>query len=344
MDRPFDPVHSPRFCRPTAAGVLKNINQSEAQIGLDPKVQLLVGNQVFMLGNDDVAGEELWVSDGTTAGTQLVKDICPGPASSQIKNMVVSGGKVFFTATDGNQGKQLWISDGTLGGTKAVTTSTLISTKSEFRAVHPYKTGVLFVTSDYPAYKTYFWYSDGSTTGTRLLRETRYSSQWQPRQLGATSTYGYAILPGESNSLELWRTTGTKASTVKVTDVYGDWILGPLGNTLLFTNGYTLKKTDGTAKGTQDVKTLTSYINSNSLPKEPMVVVNGKGYFITPNSSTAAEIWSTDGTEAGTQKVSEWAGANLPQNQAPQFLSVMGQKLVAIFHDRGTSSYGGSVW
>ena len=45
-------------------------------------------------------GVELWRSDGTAAGTTLVKDIDPGTGNSHPSNMVVIGDRVFFVASD----------------------------------------------------------------------------------------------------------------------------------------------------------------------------------------------------------------------------------------------------
>jgi ELWxxDGT repeat protein len=60
-----------------------------------------------------VHGEELWTSDGTAAGTTLLEDIYPGPAGSNIQNMIPVGSRVFFTATSPDLGSGLWRSDGT---------------------------------------------------------------------------------------------------------------------------------------------------------------------------------------------------------------------------------------
>jgi ELWxxDGT repeat protein len=59
-------------------------------------------------------GYELWKSDGTAAGTVLVKDIYPGGDSSWPSSLTEAGGHVFFTADDGVHGDELWTSwDGT---------------------------------------------------------------------------------------------------------------------------------------------------------------------------------------------------------------------------------------
>ena len=41
-----------------------------------------VGDTLFFTADDGVNGNELWKSDGTEAGTVLVKDINPGSGSS----------------------------------------------------------------------------------------------------------------------------------------------------------------------------------------------------------------------------------------------------------------------
>ena len=74
----------------------------------------------FFGATDGVNGFELWKSDGTAAGTTLVKDINPGPSESFPGNFVDFSGALFLTANDGATGFELWRSDGTAGGHPAV--------------------------------------------------------------------------------------------------------------------------------------------------------------------------------------------------------------------------------
>ena len=71
-----------------------------------------VGGTLFFTANDGINGAELWKSDGTTAGTVMVKDISPGAyyglISSNPANLTNVGGKLFFSANDGNHRPELW--------------------------------------------------------------------------------------------------------------------------------------------------------------------------------------------------------------------------------------------
>jgi ELWxxDGT repeat protein len=83
-----------------------------------------VGGRLFFSGGDsgggDAGGRELWVTDGTAAGTKRVLDVRPGPGSSEPDGLTAAGDRVFFAADDGVHGRELWVSDGTAAGTHLV--------------------------------------------------------------------------------------------------------------------------------------------------------------------------------------------------------------------------------
>jgi ELWxxDGT repeat protein len=78
-----------------------------------------VNNTLFFVANDGIHGYELWRSDGTEAGTVMVKDINPSGTASlgQLTNV---NGTLFFKANDGIHGSELWKSDGTEASTVMV--------------------------------------------------------------------------------------------------------------------------------------------------------------------------------------------------------------------------------
>lgn len=90
----------------------------------------------FFSANDGVNGEELWKSDGTSAGTVLVKNIDNQVFSSAPKSLINLGGTLFFAAKGGD-GDELWTSDGTAKGTVLVSDIVGGSTNSNYSGSFP---------------------------------------------------------------------------------------------------------------------------------------------------------------------------------------------------------------
>ena len=73
-----------------------------------------VGRTLYFTGTDKrhgqlgVGGGELWRSDGTRAGTTMVRDIHRGKSGSDPGNLTAVGDTLFFTAKDGRHGRELW--------------------------------------------------------------------------------------------------------------------------------------------------------------------------------------------------------------------------------------------
>src|SRR5262245_60079248 len=76
-----------------------------------PAFLTVLGDRLFFTTAIDVLrlGRELWVSDGTEAGTRLVQDIFPGAPSSAPANLTVGGDRLFFAADDRPHGRELWV-------------------------------------------------------------------------------------------------------------------------------------------------------------------------------------------------------------------------------------------
>src|SRR3990172_1477412 len=73
-------------------------------VGSYPRNLTDVGGTLYFRADDGTSGEELWKSDGTTAGTVRVADIRPGSFSSYPGNLTNVGGTLYFSASDATSG------------------------------------------------------------------------------------------------------------------------------------------------------------------------------------------------------------------------------------------------
>ena len=114
-------------------------------------------------------GNELWRSDGTAAGTFVVKDIFPGASHGlsldDPTSLVNVNGTLFFAANDGVTGFELWATDGTPGGTTLVgDIASGILNSSPFNLIDV--NGVLMFGA-WNGTTTSLWRSDGTTANTQ---------------------------------------------------------------------------------------------------------------------------------------------------------------------------------
>ena len=82
--------------------------------------------KLYFTANDGKHGNELFVSDGTGSGTQLLADLNPGEDGSYASNLTVVGDELFFGADNGETGTELFklTADDSSDGTSASVTIT----------------------------------------------------------------------------------------------------------------------------------------------------------------------------------------------------------------------------
>src|SRR5215208_1176930 len=112
----LEPIE-PRRLLAFAAELVADVNSLTYSPPTNPDQITDVGGTAFYAARSDAAGYELWKSDGTPAGTALVKDIVPGPQSSLPRQLTNVDGTLFFTVNTPANGVELWRSDGSEAGT-----------------------------------------------------------------------------------------------------------------------------------------------------------------------------------------------------------------------------------
>jgi ELWxxDGT repeat protein len=236
----------------TGAILVKDINPGAANgfdrfNGNDRQLFAEAGGNVFFLANSGATGFELWKTDGTEAGTMLVKDINPGPASAapSLQPLHSFEGKVYFAADDGVHGVELWASDGTEAGTALV--KDINSAGNSLSGELPYfsYTEEVFFDATTLGHEFFFvarsqengaevWKSDGTTLGTQLVKDINPGAydafSWETnslftfyfthQSLFVASGGALYFTPVEPNfDRELWRTDGTESGTYRVADI-----------------------------------------------------------------------------------------------------------------------------
>jgi ELWxxDGT repeat protein len=284
-----------------------------------------VNGTLFFSATDGVNGQELWKSDGTAAGTVMVKDINPGPSGSFLSNLTAVGNTLFFSANDGVDGTELWKSDGTTAGTVLVK-DIFPGPSSSFPSNLTNVNGTLFFSASDPTAGTELWKSDGTTAGTVLVKDifpgsntfgTPHSSF--PFNLTAVGSLLFFSADDGANGRELWKSDGTTAGTVLVKDIFPGATSGfpnssfpsnltAVGGTLFFSaddgvDGTELWKSDGTTAGTVLVKDIFPG-PSSSFPSN-LTNVNGTLFFSANDGVDGTELWKSDGSGLGTVLVQD---------------------------------------
>jgi ELWxxDGT repeat protein len=131
---------------------------------------IVVNNKVVFVADDGEHGYEVWATDGTPAGTILLKDILVGSTSSQPAELTRVEGLVFFSADNGISGRELWRTDGTVAGTfiiKDINVGAIGSNPVELASLGD---KLVFTANDGVAGNEP-WVSDATATGTQLLKD-----------------------------------------------------------------------------------------------------------------------------------------------------------------------------
>ena len=302
--------------------------------GLQPTYMTTYGDDVIFAGVDASGFDNtnVWISDGTIAGTTEVGGVTNGvtspfpdgnPANLSPTNFVTFdyNGKALFFADTGAGQSSLWVTNGATNGTQEV----------------------------------------GGFENGQVVNK---AANWGPHNFAAFNATVLFDATDSSNNVGLWTTDGTLAGTQEIggldnVAVYDAPVSGlnasnfvQLGDLMLFTandasgDANALWVTDGTASGTVEIGGAAN-IGVAGADKDAglggglanAVTFGARVFFQGYDDSGAAGLWVTDGTASGTYEIGGAANSGVTgadaDGLAPTDLTVNGQTV--LFNGKDTS-------
>ena len=223
----------------------------------------VTGNIAFFSADDGIHGIELWRTDGTSAGTYIVKDVNPGQMSTLMVNMVAINGKIYFAASRDGFNFYPWVSDGTESGTFAIdsTETGRSSLPQRFAGLND----AVFIAFNGTIFdQGIFAKLNDDHHGFTFINAIKDAGYGGVRELTEAGGLLFFTASNPNFNRALWRTDGTEEGTYKLTDlIYPNGVpiiptatslLTAYNNKLYFSfadaTGFKLGVSDGTITGT----------------------------------------------------------------------------------------------
>lgn len=337
------------ICRAQVPVLLKDIHPNGDSFG---EYYIAFNGLTFFAASDGVHGQELWVSDGTNAGTQMVKDIRTGQFDSYIRDFIVFNNKLFFIANDNVNGEEIWTTDGTAANTQMLSNYNLAVNPSNISFIG-IANNKLFFSIDFNTTGVELHCTDGTAAGTIALGDLNPGNADSDPSQGVTLN-GKLYFNAKVNmtDTQLFQSDGTLAGTLPF-DLYagtpyaGNVLLGSGEKTVFNGRMYISAGTPATGHEiwSSDGTTTGSFLLKDIIPGPTGGGVgyfkefNQELYFAANDSVHGQELWKTDGTLAGTQMVKD-INPGVPSSLV-QYPTVFNNKL---FFSARTNATGTEPW
>ena len=265
----------------------------------------------YFVADTVTTGEELWVTDGTSAGTRLLFEMEPGTVDGVDDVLGMLDGRLLFTGSqNGTYG--LFATDGTVANTVRLT-----DLSSWVDGMEILDSVAVFSAEDQNAGRE-LWVTDGTSSGTALLKDI---------EVGGTDSWPYEFVRWGADAYfvadtaqygfqEIFKTDGTQAGTGLAAEVNpgagdgGAESLTVANDKLFFravVTGFEGLWVLSTPGGTPQ-RLVTGDVSTVAPAPDGQSVVFG---FDPTGNGVVNELWVSDGTVGGTQKVAAIAAAGI---------------------------------
>jgi ELWxxDGT repeat protein len=266
-----------------------------------------VNGTLYFAANDGVNGTELWKSDGTAAGTILVKDINTAVGgSSSPRTLTAVGDTLYFVASSQGNNFELWKSDGTAAGTVQVAELGAGSVGSLPENLTNVNGTLFFTANDGVTGRELYRLDPGSTTPQRLDIALGGSNAFPENLTIVNDTGLYFTAVTDANGLEIWK-IGAGGNPFRVTEIRpgsldsGAANLTTVGSDLYFTafDGNSRNQLWRIDTANADALTQLTSVDGGANPSN-LINVNGTLFFSATDGVSGRQIWSTNGIATGT--------------------------------------------
>jgi ELWxxDGT repeat protein len=239
----------------------------------------VLGNQLFFGRNGN--GFEIWSTDGTVQGTQMVY------AGIGFQRSTVMNGKLYFRSLfDGNNG--LWETDGTEMGTQLIDTLPGMGSSDLYIAALDNDTLVMMGENN-------LWASDGTPNGAEFISDVRPVGPFFNYDSAFFVFNGVAYFYGSLLGVEnVWQSDGTVNGTTIFQPGFASGFAS-LDGSMYFGGTGGVFKSDGTQNGTLLL------IDDGGWGVRGLEVAGSRYIF----AGVGYHLWSTDGTVQGSHQVFE---------------------------------------
>jgi ELWxxDGT repeat protein len=276
----------------------------------EPSGFVRLGDLSYFTACDRRHGCELWRSDGTAAGTQIVADLCPGNCSSSPRSLAVAfGSTLYFAANDGEHGEEPFAYRPEFGqpqfvgdvnpGAAGSSPSGFVSTSNGFLA------GVFFVARIGV---------DEFSSSNAIVRITESSNQFNRFT---------ALAPGTLTGLVDLRVLGDRLLFSATDGTHGRelWSLRATASNVF------------AAALVRDILPGSGSAAPTGLTVHPSLV---RMFFAASDAAGNSEPWISDGTTGGTVKLAELKAGQA--GSAPREFTVAGSRLFFTADDTASAS------